>query len=392
MVMTTRRFATPVFRGGRFESQMLPVDVLPDLAAYRDLVVELAKHLFLQRNPQRKRVPKGFVESFQLAIRAIEAGSAGAVLELLPAAMPPGLLQADLFDEARDRIEAAIEAASKRRTLPRDFPAHLAKRFNQLGRGLRDDEYLELRSAERTSGPRYDKSVRKWIVVQYEGRYEDEVDLLVTMSGGVIDREQLTVRTERGRLIDGSCPQQLVRQALQWADRRVRLIGVGSFDRHDELERLIKIDEILLVDEDEDEMGAPSSLAAQFEDLAKLRDGWFEPDTAALDPAGLKAFHRFLEQAVREHGIPRPFLYPTPDGEARAEWSFPDWEVSATIQIRGRLLHLHATHLKSDDSEEAELSLESEGAVSSFAKFVLQFAHKLECDSWRVQQPGAGGI
>lgn len=381
MVMITRRFATPVFRGGRFESQTLPVDVLPDLAAYRDLVVELAKHLFLQRNPQRKRVPKGFVESFQLAIRAIEPGSAGAVLERiepLPAAIPFGTLQANLFDEARDRIEVAVEAASKRRALPRDFPAHLAKRFNQLGRGLRDDEYLELRSAESTSGPRYDKSVRKWIVVQYEGRYEDEVKLLVTISGGVIDREQLTVRTERGRLIDGSCPQQLVRQALQWADRRVRVIGVGSFDRNDELERLIKIDEILLVDEDEDDIGAPSSLAAQFEDLAKLKDGWFEPDTPALDSAGLKAFHEFLEQAVREHSLPLPFLYPTPDGEARAEWSFPDWEVNATIQLREHLLHLHATHLKSDDSEEAQLSLESDGAVSSFARFILQFPNKKE--------------
>ena len=39
---TNRDFVTPIFRGGRFEDAVLSVDVLADLAAYRDLVVELA--------------------------------------------------------------------------------------------------------------------------------------------------------------------------------------------------------------------------------------------------------------------------------------------------------------------------------------------------------------
>lgn len=38
----------------------------PKLVAYRDLVAEVARHLFLQGNPARQRVPKGFTDSFSL--------------------------------------------------------------------------------------------------------------------------------------------------------------------------------------------------------------------------------------------------------------------------------------------------------------------------------------
>ena len=66
-------FMIPVFRGKRFENHEVPLDVLPDLAAYRDLVLELARHLFLAGSPSRKRVPKGFVDSFQLVLRIVPA-------------------------------------------------------------------------------------------------------------------------------------------------------------------------------------------------------------------------------------------------------------------------------------------------------------------------------
>ena len=367
------RFAKPVFRGGRFESNALPVDVLPDLAAYRDLVVELAKHLFLLREPARQRVPKGFVESFQLAVRAVEPGSAGAVLERLPLEqqMPVLFPATDLFDEARDLIAAVVSAAGSKRPLPPAFPPHLAKRFNQFGRGLRDEEYVELHGPGEEAGPRYDRSIRKRIVVQQEGRYEDKVDVVGVLSGGVIDREQITVRLEDGGLIDGRCPQVLVRDALEFVERRVRMLGVGLYDRNDRLERVLWVDDVSLADENENQVS--SSLDVQFDELKRLPPGWFDEGTPALDPIGVESFRSFLHGLLSDFSLPLPYVYPTPEGNARAEWSFPDWEVSATAYLAEHSITLHATHLRSDAYQERELSIRANDAATSFAKFIRQF-------------------
>ena len=62
------------FAGGRFDSHTIPLEVLPDLAAYRKLVVEVAKLLFKRGNGTRVRVPKGFEDSFQIGLKSIKGG------------------------------------------------------------------------------------------------------------------------------------------------------------------------------------------------------------------------------------------------------------------------------------------------------------------------------
>lgn len=375
MSKSSNHFATQIFRGGRFESNTLPIDVLPDLAAYRDLVVELAKHLFLQREPARKRVPKGFVESFQLSLSAVGAGSAHAVLERIEEESPMHVLfpQTDLFDEARDLIEAVIFAAENKRDLPQQFPPHLAKRFNQFGRGLRDDEFVELRGPSKDTGPRYNKSIRKWIVLQQEGSYEDDVDLVAVLSGGVIHREQITIQLDDGALVDGRCSQQIVKHVLDlgFAGRRMRVQGLGSYDRTERLERILRVEDISPIDDEE--TAGPAALKVQFDELKLLKSGWFEEGTPPLDPAGLESFRSFLHNVLDNTEIPTPYLYPTVDGDARAEWSFPEWEVSATAELAGQSIILFATHLRSDASEERTISIDAIDGVTNFAKFIRQF-------------------
>ncbi len=373
--MSSREFATPVFRGGRFDAGALPLDVLPDLAAYRDLIVDLAKSLFLAREPGRRRVPKGFVESFQIGIRAVNSGSTIAVLER--ASVQGGMLtlfpKEDLFDEARNLIEKVVAAAGQKGPLPPEFPQHLARRFNQFGRSLRDGESVELRGPGATSGPTYDRGARKWIVVQAEGRYEDSAELTAMVSGGVLDREQITVRLDDGALVDGRCSADLVRQTLALLERRVRVVGLGSFDRNDHLERLLRVDDVAPIDDDEAVLGAPSALGAQFADLASLPAGWFETDTPALDRAGLQAVEVFLT-AIATSGVPVPHLYPTPDAGVRAEWSLGGWEISATFDLVGACsAHLHATHVSSDSAEHADVALDAADATSTFTAFIRQF-------------------
>lgn len=46
--------------GSRFDNARLPVDVLSDLPAFRDLLAAFAKDEWLSLNSDRQRVPKGF--------------------------------------------------------------------------------------------------------------------------------------------------------------------------------------------------------------------------------------------------------------------------------------------------------------------------------------------
>lgn len=155
-------------------------------------------------------------------------------------------------------------------------------------------------------------------------------------------------------------------------EQRVRVVGIGSFDRADALERLVRVDEIIAVDDDEEASPTAPPLEQQFRDLASLPDGWFEPGTPPLDRVGLELARTFLDECV-VRGVPVPHIYPTPELEARAEWSLTGWEVSATFDLRASRVRLHATHLSSDGTESCELPLSAPEASETFSKFVRQF-------------------
>jgi hypothetical protein len=74
--MTQEPFIQPRFVGPRFEGHTLPLSAAKDLSAYEELVLELAKHLFRQKNQDRVRLPKNFASGFSLHIERIDDGSA----------------------------------------------------------------------------------------------------------------------------------------------------------------------------------------------------------------------------------------------------------------------------------------------------------------------------
>ena len=68
--------------GHRFEGARLPLDVLGDLPALRDLITALAKQDFRHKHVDRKRVPRGFDKSISFSLTDIKNGSAVPVFVL----------------------------------------------------------------------------------------------------------------------------------------------------------------------------------------------------------------------------------------------------------------------------------------------------------------------
>src|SRR5450432_2511336 len=73
--MNRSPFVTLIFRGARFQGAAMPLEALPELAAYRDLVLATARALYQNRHPERQRLPKGFDNGLRLVLDRVEAGS-----------------------------------------------------------------------------------------------------------------------------------------------------------------------------------------------------------------------------------------------------------------------------------------------------------------------------
>ena len=58
----TIEFLSPRLVGKRFDQHSIPLEVLKDLSALEELIVEVAKWHYLRANKDRKRIPKGFVD------------------------------------------------------------------------------------------------------------------------------------------------------------------------------------------------------------------------------------------------------------------------------------------------------------------------------------------
>lgn len=385
-------FVTHVLKGARFEGHAMPVTVLPELAAYRELVLDIARSLFFREHPERQRVPKGFDDGIDLVLRGIGAGSTTTVLErrskvpiadaaqlsLIPSKMTETCVsKPDHFEQARDLVNEMIEAVRTRRPVPSNFPPHAIRLFNSFGRSLQDDESIEIRDVTGRAVATYDRHVRKRVVLLRETTYEDVVEIIGKVTQYDSQRETF------GALVDdrtipaplaGLDEDQLriVRTAaVHMEDLRVRVCGTGAFDQDDKLVRFVGITE-LAFSEDED-LRAKLDPEKRLAVLADLSAGWLDGEGAALPRARLEWLATVLEKAEAQ-GLARPYLYPTPEGGVQAEWSFLDAEVTALFALGDDSVSCVGVQIKSGAHLDEDLDLGVEGNLAKLAGFIARFS------------------
>ncbi|HYD47949.1 MAG TPA: hypothetical protein VEB21_06370 [Terriglobales bacterium] len=377
-------FAKLIFKGRRFSDAAMPVEALPELAAYRDLVLAVARSLYLEQNPQRVRLPKGFEAGLQLVLDRVESGSVVPIISRVAPPQQTNLFGAeqgpnDIFEQARHVIADAIESGATG-TAPAQFSADLYARFSSFGRTLRSDEKIILASPDAVDGVVYDRNVRRRLVLRAARYFEEEVELVGEVRAADKDAEGFNLRLNDGRKI----PVRTVPLFLPVAVRSleasvlVHVRGTGLFDADGQLQRVLMATDVSLAEEGQDDVarsGCPTPVEEQLTHLGSLRDGWLDGSGQAFPAESVEWATKLLRGLIEAFQLPTPYVYPTVDGEVRAEWSVPDWEVSLQLAPATHQAEALAARLERDEVRELAVVTREPGAESRLGRFLSEYLH-----------------
>ena len=236
MAKTRRELVAHRFEGERFDDHGLDLDVLPDLVAYKVLLVETAKELWRKRNPSRQRLPKNFEDSLRLKFYELRPGSTVVPLvreidydETALPFEPTG----DELDEAVVLIADTIEAIAQDSLVPEALPKSVFPLFANYGRTLREGELFLQELPKRPKPVRYSIQVRDSLAVRSQGDYEDAIEFAGEVRSADLDGLNFSIRLDDGTKIPGKfSPEQeamIVEALREHASRRLRVRGRAEF-------------------------------------------------------------------------------------------------------------------------------------------------------------------
>ncbi|WP_434384730.1 hypothetical protein [Melittangium boletus] len=370
-------FAAPVLKGGRFDDHTIPVDVLPQFQVYQNLIRDLGTHLYYTRT-KRARLPPGFKEAFQLKLRQVEGDCAVPVLAL-PEAEGVGDIAATqqmlaYYDNARDLVASAIQALGTNEPLPSEFPEDMLVELLKLGKYLGDDETLELRGPSRSTGPVYNAMTRLLLEQRLARRsYKKVAKLSGTVVGFDWDSSSFRLRTLDGHYVEGrhtaSTGRQLLKALNQKVFTRANVLGVVTFTQDHVPEKIRDLqDARTWSGSDEASVGQVESRIREFQEWW----GATVPDRAFVAGEMLWLGDYLIRLMVERH-VPKPRLYLRPDGQIEAEWTFGDWEVSATIDLAKKSAWMHAGHVETLEDADATLDMRTSAGAEALVVFLRQY-------------------
>jgi hypothetical protein len=350
-------FLSPRLVGERFAGHAIPLELLKDLAVLEEMIIEVAKWRYLQEHPDRKRSPRGFTEGISLKLTAVEEGSAIPQVSLFvdtPQLFPPE--NQLYFEQARDSIVGAIDAAEHNESITAHLPESLLGYFDRIGRGLRDTEAIEFNPSDTERPSRLSKATRRRLILASSQVQEltEEVTLRGTVPEADQGRMTFELQVINGPRVTAPIATQHLATVLDAFNGyqqgvRVRLQGVGRYNRYDRLQGIETVEHLNLLD--------ANDIPARLDELRALKNGWLDGKGFAPDQEGLD----WLSQRFEGHypdNLLQPFLYPTAEGGVQAEWSLAAQEITLDIRLDSRRAEWHALNMETGEETARDLNLD----------------------------------
>ena len=327
--------------GDRFAKKRLPLDVLPDLSAFRDLVVAVAKSLWLSDHPERQRLPRGFDKSMKFDLIDFTDGSAKPKIQwnYVSAEEISEDLAAEisgLIDRSMSNITHLFDAAGHDR-LPNTLPAQQIMALNKFGSNLMAQEKVEFTGSRGTDGEvvYLDTSRRRDIITKvrgvYEQRYTGAGSLLTTsIDGG----GHIIVDTAEYAKIQIPVPFAIVQShyganlgsEVQF-DLRVEL------DKNDTFKKVLEVLDVSIVNASD----APEFLddMKQISDLRKLSTGWLDGNGQEISQLAIQGARSVLDNAAVLAGSCG--IFPTSIGGVSFEFVRDGWDYTIELLPDGQI-------------------------------------------------------
>ncbi|QNK74207.1 hypothetical protein H7F36_02870 [Variovorax sp. PAMC28562] len=326
--------------GRRFDRTRLPLDVLADLPAFRDLLVAYAKQQWRAANSDRQRVPKGFDKSLSFDLVGIEPGSAIPALswdEATAQEYLPGFaseLNEIVTASYADVISLVDDAGHD--VFPKALDPEHVRALNRLGSGLHEDERIEFVGSKGVDGNvvYLDVVRRKRLITKVRETYESRHDGIGTLIGVFAPPDaQATIKVQAFEL--GQIDIRIDNERVKVFDGNIN--GTVQFDlqierdNNDAFRGIVQVHGVDLIDP---EIGAELERCGnRVEAIAILVDGWSDGAGVAPSAEAVSAAKSFLSK--------RPMLcadfriYPTLAGGVLFELVRNDWDLSVEFLATG---------------------------------------------------------
>lgn len=356
-------FAFFSLTGDRFDAPGMPADTAREVGYFKDAVLQAAREVWLERNPDRKRVPEGFNLAFDLRLTAVDEGSARPRLVLRkPAkvAEPQWDEWSEIYGEARDLVAGTLGQVVATGQTPSGLSPQSRAALKRVGGSLKPAEKLRVgHPADPQRRTSLDESTRR-ILAQIDEELPQKPEEH-TLEGVIVEYDgvklSFTLRTDAGLstcvlehfntalanrvrdvlALDGvTAPDvSVVGETLDPSAAKVHLFNVNRID----LVRSVK----------------EKALAARMGSLRELEDGWNGPGSLAPDAAVLDRVD-VLVGAINAAAIPVDAI-PAANGSVVLEWSREAVEFSATLTSAGTM-QLIADNTVTDELAEVEVDFD----------------------------------
>lgn len=339
MADETRIFKLHYF-GARFANNRMPVDVLPDLPAFRELLLSFAKDEWRTRHPDRKKLPRNFDKEISLSLFDIADGSAIPQLEWCRSSP-----QISLFDD-RDEIDEVVEAAYA--TVIAVFEgsdgeatsldSEKLRALNRFGPGLKDDERIELTARDGSGKVVYlDMHRRKQLITgardTYRSRLEGTGELVGTTSPSD-PNSKCTIQVQTSKYGTISIPVdrlQLYEEFAGALNTEVQFELLVDLDCNDRLRSVVDVFDVTTI---AGENGTVANAKERLEELGQLGVGWHNGEGNAVGRAALARSLDFVV-AARATGVAFR-IFPTVSGGVLIDFAMRNWEYSVEFSPNGQ--------------------------------------------------------
>jgi hypothetical protein len=343
--------------GDRFDGARLPVDVLGDLPAFRDLLVAFVKENWRSRYTSKTRLPKGFDKSLSFDLVKITDGSAVPNLNwnrsLAQTYLPGFVDQLDaVMSSSFEQFVNLIDSADDD-NFSQALSQQQVRALNKLGSGLRDDERIEFLDTRGSNGKviYLDNYRRKKLITRVRETYETRTEgigrlLQARVEPPPLTRGHIVIATEKfGDVTVSLDAEQIADDFGPYLGSEIQYDLQVEVDNNDLVRSVIEVHDLDVIDEEHS--AELLRCRERLRVLSELRSGWSDGDGVPISQKALENASRLLAKRASMCNLFK--VFPNEEGGVLIEFETAGWDFTIEFAPGGKV-EMYGIEIDGDDS------------------------------------------